>query len=394
MSEDKRFVIGDFEFENYYEYRAALEDVKKIEYISNELDLQDPEVAVRLYNDIRDGIITFNGPVGQQFADHMADIVAHKSVDILDNMSQIEEAEGQAKNQRVVGLIFVGLAVVFFVVFASMEVKDIYETRQVAQLQEQRKENLEKIVNEVKEQEPETDTTIVEELEDDIPESNDITHNAQSNKILDDLIVSPWDTNYNEEDLTMNEEFADLYDRNKDFVGWLEIVDTDINYPVMQTPNDPEYYLRKDFNGGDDPNGTLFADYRCDLINPTTNTLIYGHNMRSGKMFGGLKKYLNHDYYMGHKTIRFSTLYFEEEYEVVGVGLSVVGDKTDDDYKYYDFIDAVTGTEFQTFLDNIQSMSAFDETIDIVSTDKLLTLSTCNSYKEDGRLFIVAKRIK
>jgi sortase B len=116
--------------------------------------------------------------------------------------------------------------------------------------------------------------------------------------------------------------------------------------------------------------------------------------MRSGTMFGGLKRYLNHDYYQAHKKIIFKTLYEEQEYEVVGVGLSEVGYDDDDSYKYYNFIHAVTGSELQEFLDNIQRLSAFDETIDISSTDKILTLSTCNTYKEDGRMFIVAKRVK
>ena len=116
--------------------------------------------------------------------------------------------------------------------------------------------------------------------------------------------------------------------------------------------------------------------------------------MRSGTMFGGLKRYLDYDYYQAHKTIIFKTLYEEQTYQVVGVGLSEVGYDDDDTYKYYDFIDALTGEELQEFIDNIQSLSVFDETIDITSEDKLLTLSTCNTYTENGRMFVVAKRIK
>ena len=186
----------------------------------------------------------------------------------------------------------------------------------------------------------------------------------------------------------------ELYSQNNDFVGVLTVVDTDINYPVMQTPSDPEYYLRRDFYGESSTAGTLFVDYRCDIVNPTTNTIIYGHNMRSGTMFGGLKRYLDYDYYQAHKTIIFKTLYEEQTYQVVGVGLSEVGYEDDDTYKYYDFIDALTGEELQEFIDNIQSLSVFDETIDITSDDKLLTLSTCNTYTENGRMFVVAKRIK
>lgn len=389
MSEDKKFVIGGFEFENYYEYRAALEDVKKIECISNELNVQDPEVAVRLYNDIRDGIITFNSPIGQQFADHVADIVANKSVGMLGDIAQIEEAEVKAKRQKTIGLLFVSLAVVLIGIYAGIEVKDIYETRQIAKLQQSITASAEKNTKNSNENTNNADIDDGENL-DVVSEGT----TSSANTITDDLISSPWDTSYAADDRPILTEFEDLYNQNNDFVGWLEVVGTDINYPVMQTPNDPEYYLQRDFNKEEDSNGTLFVDYRCDIVNPTTNTIIFGHNMRSGKMFGGLKKYLDYDYYQSHKTIIFKSLYEEQEYEVVGVGLSQVGYSDDDTYKYYEFIDAVTGSELQEFLDNIQSLSVFDETIDITSTDKLLTLSTCNSYTEDGRLFVVAKRVK
>ena len=390
MSEDKKFIIGGFEFENYYEYRAAQEDVQKIEYINEELDIQDPEVALRLYSDIRDGIITFNSPIGQQFADHVGDIVANKSQGLLEERELLEEAEGQAKNQRVLGRLFVFLAIGLLAVFAGVEIKDVYETRQIAQMKEELDKNSEEKSAENSQDVKNNSDTNIEDI---VSEDDDTAQNADYSD-LGKLITSPWDTSYEEENLTMLSEFVDLYATNQDLVGWLEVVDTDINYPVMQTPTDPEYYLRRDFNGNSDSNGTLFVDYRCDTINPTTNTIIYGHNMKSGKMFGGLKSFLKEDYYNSHKTIIFKTLYFEEEYEIVAVGLSEVGYNDDGNYKYYDFIDAVTEGELQEYIDNIKSMAVYDDTDEINYHDKLLTLSTCNSYTEDGRLFVVARRVK
>ena len=395
MSEKKRFIIGGFEFETYYEYRAAQEDVKKIECINEELDIQDPEVALRLYNDIRDGIITFNSPIGAQYTDHVADIVANKSAGLLDDREIIEEAATKAKSSRRLGLIFVATAVVLVGIYATVEIKDVLETRRIAKDIAQRQEEIasqdtNNSQNNVKINNESADIDSVENSNGD----NQQEQTTASNDITEDLIVSPWDTNYAPEDREILADLQDLYNENHEFVGILEVVDTDINYPVMQTPNDPEYYLRRDFYGNDSTAGTLFVDYRCDIVNPTTNTIIYGHNMRSGTMFGGLKRYLDYDYYQSHKTIIFKTLYEEQEYQVVGVGLSAVGYDDDDSYKYYDFINAVTGSELQEFLDNIQSLSVFDETIDISATDKILTLSTCNSYTEDGRMFVVAKRVK
>jgi len=395
MSDTKRFIIGGFEFDTYYEYRNAQEDVKKIECINEELDIQDPEVALRLYNDIRDGIITFNSPIGAQYTEHVADIVAHKSAGLLDDREIIEEAATKAKGSRRLGMLFVAIAVVLIGVYASVEVKEIMETRKLAKLQESIKtasynSNTDNSQNTVNIEEENDDIDSVEDSDD-----ANVSQNASSaSDITEDLITSPWDTNYAVGEREILSNMVDLYNQNSDVVGVLEIVGTDINYPVMQTPTDPEYYLRRDFYGESSTGGTLFVDYRCDILNQTTNTIIYGHNMRSGTMFGGLKLYLDYDYYQSHKTIKFRTLYEEQEYEVVAVGLSSVGYDDDNSYKYYNFIDAVTGSELQEFLDNIQSLSVYDETINVSSTDKLLTLSTCNTYREDGRMFVVAKRIK
>ncbi|MBQ6461727.1 MAG: class B sortase [Pseudobutyrivibrio sp.] len=392
MAEKKRFIIGGFEFDSHYEYRAAQEDVKKIECINQELDIQDPEVALRLYNDIRDGIITFNSPIGTQYTEHVADIVANKSAGLLDDREIIEEAATKAKSSRRLGMIFVAVAVVLIGIYATIEIKEVMETRSLAKIQEEVKSaqdtnNSQKNVN-------------INNKNDDIDSvensnSEKVSNNtAKANEITEDIITSPWDTSYAPEDREILPELADLYAENPDLVGILEVVGTDINYPVVQTPSEPEYYLRRDFYGKDSTAGTLFVDYRCDIVNPTTNTIIYGHNMRSGTMFGGLKRYLKQDYYQSHKTIIFKTLYEEQEYEIVGVGLSAVGYDDDENYKYYDFINAVTGSELKEFLDNIQSLSVYDETIDISATDKILTLSTCNTYTEDGRMFVVAKRVK
>ena len=392
MAEKKRFIIGGFEFETHYEYRAAQEDVKKIECINEELDIQDPEVALRLYNDIRDGIITFNSPIGAQYTEHIADIVANKSAGLLDDREIIEEAATKAKSSRRLGLIFVGLAVALIGIYATIEVKEVMETRRLAKIQEEVK-SAQDTNNSQKNGNINNENDDIDSVENS-DSANVSSNTAEAHEVTEDLITSPWDTNYAPEDREILPELTDLYAENPDLVGILEVVGTDINYPVVQTISDPEYYLRRDFYGKESTSGTLFVDYRCDIVNPTTNTIIYGHNMRSGTMFGGLKRYLKQDYYQSHKSIIFKTLYEEQEYEIVGVGLSAVGYDDDENYKYYDFINAVTGSELQEFLNNIQSLSVYDETIDISATDKILTLSTCNSYTEDGRMFVVAKRVK
>ena len=343
--------------------------MKKIELINKELDIHDPATAVRLYNMIRAGEIAFKSPIGEQFFDHIADIVADRSIGLLEDRAVIEEADDAVKNQKRIGAFIIALAVIAFGYFGYSEIHTILETRRMSHLQEQVGSD---------------DTGYTYETG-----SEDSDSDADS-----DGTEKKWDDSYvDPSTLTVLDKFSQLKSQNEDLAGWLEIDDTDINYPVMQT-EDNEYYLTHNFDKADDSNGALFADYRSDLVNSTTNTIIYGHNMKSGMMFGGLKKYLDEDYYNEHKTIHFSTLYEDRKYEVVAVCLSKVAYQDDNSYRYYNFIDAASATEFQAFYENVQSLSVYGTEIDMSSDDQLLTLSTCNSYVDDGRLFLVAKRVE
>ena len=137
MQEQGKYKIGEYTFQTFHEYRDGQEDVRKIECINKELNIQDPEVAVRLYNDIRSGKIVFKTPIGDQFFAHLADIVADKSVDLLEDKAVVEEAEGKVKYQKILGVGFVILAVVSFAVFGIAELRDIVTTRQMQKLANQ-----------------------------------------------------------------------------------------------------------------------------------------------------------------------------------------------------------------------------------------------------------------
>ena len=180
---------------------------------------------------------------------------------------------------------------------------------------------------------------------------------------------------------------------NPDTVGWVYIPNTVINYPIVQA-GDNDYYLNHSFEGEDDSNGALFVDYRCDVVNQHSNTIIYGHNMNSGLMFGNLDAYLDQDYYNAHKTVTFNTIFEHRTYEIVAVCLSRVEYQDENSYRYYNFIQAENQAEWDAFVNNVNRLSIFSHNVDLTETDKVLTLSTCNSYTEDGRLFVVAKRVE
>lgn len=373
MAEESRFAIGEFTFDNFYEYRAAQEDVKKIECINSELDVQDPEIAIRLYNDIKEGKIKFNSPIGRQFADHVGDIVAKESQGLLDVREVVEEASGQAKNQRVIGFICIIAAAVALIIYGGNEISDIMTARRLQQL---------------------AATTAAKEQA-----GSDKQNNAYLQQQFELSGLDPNQLPVNEKKidpstLTILPEYEDLYNINNEMVGWITIPDTEVNHPVLMRANDNDFYLTHSFEQTDDVNGSIFMDYRCDFVNPTTNTIIYGHNMKSGMMFGKLKNFLDQDYFESHKTIEFNTIYEHRKYEIVAVCLSQVYTSEDNNYRYYDFTNAESVAQYDAFISTVKALSVFDNEINILKSDKLLTLSTCNSYTEDGRLFIVAKRVQ
>jgi sortase B len=201
-------------------------------------------------------------------------------------------------------------------------------------------------------------------------------------------------------------EYAALYEQNSDMIGWLRIEDTVIDYPVMQTMEDEDYYLDYDFNGDANSNGSLILDTdstagvgtaRCQYINgtsPSTNLIIHGHTMRSGMMFGGLKQYAEKSYGEKHSMICFDSLYEKREYELISVFYSQVYMNTDDVFKYYNFFQADTQEEFDNWYENIKAMSLYDTGVTAEYGDEFITLSCCSYQVEDGRFVVVGKRIK
>ncbi len=188
------------------------------------------------------------------------------------------------------------------------------------------------------------------------------------------------------------EEYKNLYNMNKKLIGWLKIDDTNIDYPVMQT-SDNEYYLDHNVNQEKDRNGALFLDKDCDVIEPSTNLIIYGHHMKSGRMFGNLDDYASQEYYKEHSTIRFDTIYEKGTYEIMYVFRSRVYSEGEVVFKYYQFIDCYSEQEFESNMKEMAALSLYDTGVTAQYGDKLLTLSTCDSTIDDGRFVVVAKKV-
>ncbi|MBQ8580179.1 MAG: class B sortase [Oscillospiraceae bacterium] len=188
-------------------------------------------------------------------------------------------------------------------------------------------------------------------------------------------------------------ELVAIHALNNDVVGWISIEGTDINYPVMQTPRFQNYYLDKDFYKQYSAAGQIYVREACDVFAPSDNVTIYGHNMANGSMFGQLHRYRkSKDFYEQHKYIQFDTLYEHHTYEIIAVfitsGTYGVG------YPYHLFDKAIDKEEFDNFVSSCKALGLYDIPVTAEYGDKLLTLSTCYDYIDNGRLVILAKRIK
>lgn len=187
-------------------------------------------------------------------------------------------------------------------------------------------------------------------------------------------------------------KYAKLYERNHDFIGWLTIGDTVIDYPVMQCMNNNEYYLRKDFDGKYNEAGTLFADNSCDVKTPGDNIIIYGHNMKSGKMFHTLTDYEKESHYEKYKYIEFNTIYEDGVYEVIAAFYTQIYDEDYTGFKYYTFFNASSPEDFDRYVNNCRRLTPY-ETSTAEYGDKLITLSTCAYHTDNGRFVVVAKKV-
>ncbi|MCR5720751.1 MAG: class B sortase [Lachnospiraceae bacterium] len=189
--------------------------------------------------------------------------------------------------------------------------------------------------------------------------------------------------------------YKEWFLKNSDMVAWIKIPDTCVDYPVMWTPEDEEYYLRKDFYKKYDKTGTPFLDSDSSIYPASTNLIIYGHNFKD-VMFYDVLKYEDEEYFKAHPYLYLYEKDCEHVYAVMSAFLSRVYYTTDTCFKYYKFFNASTEEEFLDFYDNVKELSFYDTGITAEYGDKFVTLSTCSDYLPGGvgRFVLVAKEIE
>lgn len=182
--------------------------------------------------------------------------------------------------------------------------------------------------------------------------------------------------------------YAFLKKENPDFAAWLTLEDTEIDYPVMYTPEDPEYYLYRAFDGSGAFSGTLFignGSLDSDLF------IIYGHNMKNGTMFGSLDLYREEAYYQEHSIIALTTPEEEKKYKIFAAVDTRVLAADEEGFRYYQQNGTLDEKGFQRLLQWLEEEKIYDTGTFPMYGEQILILSTCSDYKEQGRFLVVGK---
>ena len=185
--------------------------------------------------------------------------------------------------------------------------------------------------------------------------------------------------------------YKDIYEQNNDTVGWIKMEGTKINYPVLQTPDDPNYYLYRDFDKKESKRGSIYAWGEADINKPSDNITLFGRHMADGSMFAGLNEYTSEDAWDKNNLIFFDTLTEYHTYKIFAVFKTSAN--VGQGFSYHKFVDAANEQEFNDFVSSCKKLAFYDTGITPVYGDKLICLSTCEYTLDNGRLVVAAVRI-
>ena len=392
-----QWVVEGRRFRSPEEYQAALRDKKLIDSITGNLKLDNFKNIETVYNRLKSGGYRFETVVGRQFDDNIYELYKR-----LQQEEKLKAEEKQNRQKRKKEKVKKAIAVVkksgeidSKTKFEDLDKKMQYEVLKILKKRERKRRVMvtccillclmcfgyfgayyNAAAKSTKEFE---ELAALKDAE--VPLSATQEQAYKVNLTSTDVKIPD-----------ILSEYQAVYAKNKKVIGWIKIDDTPIDYPVMQT-TDNEYYLNHDLNQKEDKNGCIFMDYQCDVVKGCDNIILYGHHMKSGKMFGSLNKYSQKSYFEKHRYIDFDTIYKKGKYEVMYVFRSKVYSEEDVNFKYYQFIDAGSSKEFDSYMNEMAEASLYDTGVTASYGDELLTLSTCDYQQKKGRFVVVAKRI-
>lgn len=400
------YQIGDYRFYSQEDYKAGLNDLKKIKTLMAKADLSNPKIAAKLYQQLLSFPDMFETAMGDEFVGKLLQCANGQTTNAYRILHAFDEKpEDSVKNQNLVEeqktvnrtkskpakkelVIFLAGMLTCFILYnvGNAIYYQVASSISIKNLEVLAASVLQPINAEVSEEHKDMDQRASGSKND----STDLASGNEDGKSAD----TDSDTKNTEElQPKVLYMYSLLYETNKDIAGWIKIDGTVINYPVMQTKTEEEYYINRNFDKKNDINGLPFIDSRCDILEPTSNTIIYAHNMKNGSMFASLLQYKQEEFYKEHKVIQFDSIYETATYEIVAAFQTKIAYQYEDVFRYYQFIDAASEEEYNSFIQNIKKLSYYDTGVTAQYGEQLLTLSTCDRSIEDGRFVIVAKKV-
>lgn len=379
--EQKRFVIDDRQFRTEQDYRLGLRDKELIEQLSREIKAATPEKRRTLLEDIRNDKYRFHTLLGEDFKDGLEEKFMEKQVKrsrsktsnktdnsrFINDSGMEEYVKLELQNREKRRKLFLSISMILGMAFLTVFGLYVYTDYQ--------------------------NESINQGYKDVLKEEVVMPHSGAEGSMGGSIISGPQFTLESmNPDKKVLDEYKNLLNKYENLIGWLKIDDTNIDYPVMQT-EDNVFYLDHNPDGKYDRNGTIFLDKDCDAVNGSTNMILYGHHMKSGKMFGQLNKYSDKSFYDKHRYIQFDTIYEKGTYEVMYVFRSRVYKEDEVVFKYYQFIEVNGEKEFLSNMDEMAAISLYSTGVTASYGDKLLTLSTCDYEEKNGRFVVVARKI-
>ena len=275
--------------------------------------------------------------------------------------------ENNTKRRKKIIYIFVYILLSILIVISAIYIIKFLLSKEEAKKESELLDTVEINNNEIEKENTEEETKETEE----ITEKTNEVENKETERML---------------------KVKELQKENADIVGWLEIENTNINYPVLQG-EDNEYYMTHNYKKEKSKNGSIFLNKDYDWNIPSSNLLMYGHNLGNGTMFQELLKYQNKEFYNNHKVIRFTTAKEDAEYEIISVFKSRVYYKSEQNvFRYYYFINANTEEEYNNYVENAKKASIYEIEPTAKYGDQLITLSTCSYHVKDGRFAVVGRK--
>ncbi len=201
------------------------------------------------------------------------------------------------------------------------------------------------------------------------------------------------------ESTTVPQKYSEYYDKNNDFVGWIKIDDTSIDYPVVQC-EDNDYYLTHNFDNEAEARGTIFMAYDCDKNLKSKNTVIHGHNWLDSTVFSELEEYADFEYYKAHPVVEYNTRTEMHKWKIISVFITSATESEDNDYVFNYVYPNMGGDNFSAYSSELKKRTLFDTGVEYNENDKFLTLSTCtrsvdkDNQRADCRIVIVSRMVR